>query len=287
MTPIIQPEQLLPLMDQADLILIDARAGADAREKYLSGHLVKAQWVDLETDLSDIKEDAQDGGRHPLPGIDVFSALVAGLGITPDSHVVVYDDRHAAMAAARFWWMLRAIGHHRVQVLDGGFELGVKRGLPLSQGVEKNQIAGAKIAYPSHEEKGNEWLLPTVTLDEVEQAGRDGSKLIIDVREPERYRGEVEPYDLVAGHIPGAVNIFYGRNLDENGCFLPPELLHSMYKEVIGKRTPEQIIVHCGSGVTACHTLLAMDYAKLPVPKLYVGSYSEWIRNDKPIETAR
>ncbi|MFD2246345.1 sulfurtransferase [Pontibacter ruber] len=277
MLPIIKPQELVTLAQKENLVLIDARTGPDARDKYAAEHLKGALFVDLETDLAQKAADAAEGGRHPLPDAARFAELLGRLGIQPDSHVVVYDDKYGANAAARFWWMLRAIGHTKVQVLDGGYDAAVAAGEPVSAATE---IPTPQPSYPQ-----NGWQLPIATIEEVEKAAQDPAYLVVDVREAVRFRGEKEPIDLVAGHIPGAVNIPFMSNLNSSGSYLPAEELKAKYKNAVGNRGPEQVIVHCGSGVTACHTLLAMDYAGLGIPKLYVGSWSEWSRSGRTIAT--
>jgi thiosulfate/3-mercaptopyruvate sulfurtransferase len=190
----------------------------------------------------------------------------------------VYDDKNGANAAARFWWMLRALGHRNVQVLDGGWQAILAVGLPLSTGIETRR---EKPAYPAEK-----WQLPTADMQEVEQAAADANSIVIDVRDAFRYRGESEPIDLIAGHIPGAINLPFTQNLNENGNFKLISQLKKQFQPIFDKRKPDQIIVHCGSGVTACHTLLAMERAGFKMPKMYVGSWSEWSRNDKPIGKA-
>ncbi|RDC64215.1 sulfurtransferase [Adhaeribacter pallidiroseus] len=277
MDAILNPSQLLLLQQTPALVLVDARSGPEAKEKYQAFHLQGAQFVDLEQQLSQKKADAADGGRHPLPNIRQFAAVLANLGIVPASRVVVYDDKNGANAAARFWWMLKAIGHEKVQVLNGGLAAAVAAGFPTSSQTEPPALVAP---YPV-----TTWQLPTVNLEEVESASPDSQYLIIDVREAERYRGEKEPIDLVAGHIPGAVNIPFSTNLDPDGFFLPAEELKVKYLSAFENREPAQVLVHCGSGVTACHTLLAVAQAGLEIPALYVGSWSEWSRNNKTIAT--
>ncbi|WP_276498676.1 sulfurtransferase [Pontibacter litorisediminis] len=277
MNPIIKPQDLVSLLQQQPLILIDARSGPDAGDKYKAAHLQGALFADLETDLARPTDNPAVGGRHPLPSAPEFAAFLGQLGITPESHVVVYDDMSGANAAARFWWMLKAMGHERVQVLDGGYQAAVAAGVPVSSKPEQPM---PQQPYPQQD-----WQLPTATVEEVEQAVQNPENLVVDVRAAARFRGEVEPIDLVAGHIPGAVNIPYTSNLDSNGFYLPQEELRAKYKEALGNRKPEDVTVHCGSGVTACHTLLAMDYAGLDIPKLYVGSWSEWSRSGREIGT--
>ncbi len=274
---LISPADLIQLMQQGSVVLIDARTGSDAAEKYKTGHLQGAQFVDLEKDLAQKAADASDGGRHPLPSIKNFAALLGRLGIEPSTNVVVYDDKAGANAAARFWWMLKAAGHENIRVLDGGLKNAIDAGIPVSDLVPE---ITARPAYPAEN-----WSLPTASADKVADAVTDPGYLVIDVREGYRYRGESEPIDLVAGHIPGAVNIPYTGNLDDNGYFLSADKLLEKYKEAIGDRDPGQVIVHCGSGVTACHTLLAMEQAGIDTPNLYVGSWSEWSRNERPVAT--
>lgn len=277
MQAIITPQQILLLQQSPQLILVDARSGPEAKEKYLAMHLQGAYFVDLEQELSHKKTSAAEGGRHPLPDVHQFAQVLTKLGITPESEVVVYDDKNGANAAARFWWMLNAMGHEKVQVLSGGLQATIAAGYPTSS---QEEIPTAVAPYPV-----KSWQLPMATLDTVEQAAADSNFLVIDVREPERYRGEKEPIDLVAGHIPGAVNVPFSTNLDPNGLFLDAEELKTKYEQILGNRPSAQVIVHCGSGVTACHTLLAMAQAGMEVPQLYVGSWSEWSRNNKTIAT--
>ena len=275
LSPIIKAEELK--LFRHDFILIDARSGPGAKEKYKSLHLSKARFVDLENELSGDKDNPADGGRHPLPDITKFSQVLEQLGITPGSHVIVYDDKNGANAAARFWWMLRSIGHQKVQVLDGGFQAAVAAGMATSS-YEVAAIARGR--YPL-----DEWKLPVVDINQVEASAQKPDYLVIDVREAERYRGEKEPIDLIAGHIPGAMNIPYISNLDKDGFFLAPDVLKEKYVKALSERTSNRVYVHCGSGVTACHTLLAMDYAGMDIPKLYVGSWSEWSRTGRTIAT--
>ena len=268
--------ELLSLKNNHDLVLIDARAGADAPERYLEGHLSGALHVHLENDLSDIKPDLRQGGRHPLPSPIEFSELLGNLGIDKNSQVVVYDDKSGAFAATRFWWMLLAAGHKKVQVLNGGMQAAIAAGYPIAQG--QAFAPQPKLPYPFAA-----WQLPIASMDQVREVSEKSDWLLIDVREAERYRGETEPYDPVAGHIPGAVNVPYTLNMDANGLYHPAEKLKVFYQETIAGRPASKVIVHCGSGVTACHTLLAMAQAGLEIPALYTGSFSEWCRNENTV----
>lgn len=256
---------------------VDARSGPDAHKRFIEGHIPGAVHADLDKDLADIKTNAADGGRHPLPSPNQFAAWLGKVGITPDSHVVVYDDKSGANAAARFWWMLRALGHKKVQVVSGGLQALQKDGWELTG---KETIPAPVSAYPVAE-----WQSPLASINEVAEAVKDDRQLVIDVREAYRYRGESEPIDKVAGHIPGAANLPYIENLDAEGNFLPKEELKEKYNKFLNGLEPENVTVHCGSGVTACHTLLALEEAGFSGAKLYVGSWSEWSRNEKTIAT--
>ena len=277
MKPLISATELFALLETKNLVLIDASNSKEAFNNYLASHLKGALFVDLNTQLADIKEDVAVGGHHPLPTLEQFSKVLSDIGITPESHVVVYDDKNGANASARFWWMMKAVGHEKVQVLNGGKSTAEAVGFPLAKGIEKVEKVGL---YPV-----TNWQLPQVSLEEVEKATTTTHTIIVDVRETARYKGHVEPLDLVAGHIPNAVNVPFSTNLDENGLFLSPSLLKEKYQAILGNIPVENQIVHCGSGVTACHTLLAIESAGLPLPSLYVGSWSEWSRNGKEVVT--
>ncbi|MDB4293033.1 sulfurtransferase [Maribacter sp.] len=276
-SPLISASELLSIHQNEDIVLVDTRMGKDIKNTYQKSHLSGALYVNLNEQLSDIKENAANGGRHPLPSIEKFSKTLTELGITPKSYVILYDDKNGAIASARFWWMLRAIGHEKVQVLDGGIQKAEKVGFPMSSSLES-----PKTVSP-YEITG--WKLPMATINEVEKNSQDAAHLVIDVRAQERYNGETEPIDLVAGHIPGALNVPFSTNLDENGLYLSRDILKEKYQKLIGSRSIENVTVHCGSGVTACHTLLAMAHAGIEIPNLYVGSWSEWSRNNKTIAT--
>ncbi|MEO7455019.1 MAG: sulfurtransferase [Gemmatimonadaceae bacterium] len=274
MKPLVSATELKELLAHERAVLLDARSGPGARARYDEAHLPGAQFVDLDEDLARRAANPAHGGRHPLPPIADFGTLLGKLGIARDTHVIAYDDKSGANAAARVWWMLRAVGHADVQVLDGGLQAATAAGIPMRSGAEARATAAP---YPV-----SAWQLPTASAHDVERASREGSALIVDVREAPRYRGEVEPIDLVAGHIPGAENLPFAGNLASDGRFLAPETLRSVYEAFIGVHAPADVVVHCGSGVTACHTLLGFAHAGLPIPKLYVGSWSEWSRNDHP-----
>jgi thiosulfate/3-mercaptopyruvate sulfurtransferase len=276
-SPLLSAQELITLHQTRAIVLIDVRTGVGIKERYAAQHLQGALWIDLDTDLAHIGTDAAKGGRHPLPPIAQFATVLTRLGIRPESHVIAYDDKSGANAAARFWWMLRAMGHASVQVLNGGYDAAIQAGFPTSDTIP---IPSPALPYPTP----TTWMLPLSDINEVAKSVQDTtSNLVIDVRDQYRFDGKSEPIDLIAGHIPGAINIPFSSNLDENGLYLSPELLQNKYKNALAGRNLENITVHCGSGITACHTLLAMDYTGLGIPKLYVGSWSEWSRNDRPI----
>lgn len=243
-------------------VILDARP----REAYEAGHAEGAIHADLETQLSSASTNANPahGGRHPLPPIEQWLRQVAAWGITPDTMVYVYDDQHGANAAARVWWMLRAIGHDRVEIIHS--HAPIPTPAPSRGG-----------AHSSH------WLLPTVSMSEVDRLRNDPQWRVLDVRATPRFLGQTEPIDPIAGHIPGAINLPFAENLDAQGNFKSPEELLRLYTELFEGIPPERVVVHCGSGVTACHTLYALDKAGLRGAALYVGSWGEWCRNDMPI----
>lgn len=272
--PIIELTDLFSIYRQPDVLIFDVSNGPDAKSNYAKEHIEGAIFVDLNTQLADIKSDLSKGGRHPLPEIESFAKTLTELGISKDSHVIIYDDKNGSNAAARFWWMLKAVGHEKVQVLNGGLQEARKQGFPLSSKEESIR----KVTEPY---RADRWSWPTAAMDEVEAAARDKNYMVVDVRDKDRYNGITEPIDLIAGHIPGAINIPFTENLDELGMFLSPGELKDKYQTKFGNINPENLIIHCGSGVTACHTILALAHAGMEPPKLYVGSWSEWSRQNK------
>lgn len=279
MNPTITPGQLIAAFQTNAIVLVDATNSPRAFQNFQESHLKGALFVDVNTQLADIKEDAALGGRHPLPTVEQFSKTLIDLGIAPETWVVVYDDKNGANAAARFWWMLRSIGHEKVQVLSGGIQAAIQAGFPTSSAVE---VPTQVESYPIQS-----WQWPTIDLQGMDDLIQKDNFVVIDVRESQRYKGETEPIDLVAGHIPGATNIPFMENLDANGFFLSPEALKAKYQKAFENIPDDNRVVHCGSGVTACHTLLALAIADLPIPKLYVGSWSEWSRNNREIVTEK
>ncbi|SHN07197.1 sulfurtransferase [Mucilaginibacter sp. OK098] len=276
MSPLIEIND--PAFAGANTILIDSRGGQDSYQRYLAGHLKNAIYADLDKHLAAKVTDASIGGRHPLPAVKDFAKLLGEWGITSESRVIIYDDKSGAFSAARLWWMLRSLGHMQVQVLNGGLQAANRAGVVLStEAYTPNSVK----PYHTHGDYAG-----TVDIEEAGTAAQDKSRIVIDVRETPRYLGQTEPIDLIAGHIPGAANLPYILNLDAEGKYLPAEILRSMYIDAIGDVKHDDVIVHCGSGVTACHTLLGMAYAGITEPKLYVGSWSEWSRRDLPMATS-
>ena len=272
LSPIIEVDELMQISENQNLRIFDVRTGSNAKENYIKKHLEYSVFVDLNSDLAEI-DDPKNGGRHPLPKFEDFIKILGELGIDKNSHIVIYDDKNGANAAARFWWMLRAVGHKNVQVLNGGLHVAQNQNYPLSS-VEEY--------YPETKYISDyqDWQLPQVWIDDVKKASQDSDAVIVDVRESQRFAGIMEPIDLVAGHIPNAQNFPFIDNLDEKGLFKSPEVLRNLYSELFDNYEKSKIIFHCGSGVTACHSLLALDYAGFDIPNLYVGSWSEWSRNE-------
>ncbi len=271
--PLISAEALAAALPSVRLL--DARPGA---ETYAAGHLEGAVHADLESQLSAASAPGFDparGGRHPLPPPETWAAQLGAWGIGPDTRVVAYDAAGGGNAACRLWWMLRASGHRDVAVLDGGLQAARAAGLAESQAVP------AVPALPPYPVAG--WGLPTAGLDEVAQRLADPGWKVLDVRSRERWRGEVEPFDPVPGRLPGAVNLPYSENLGPDGRFKPAAALRAQYLALLGGGPPDRLVVHCGSGVTACHTLLALELAGLDGAALYVGSYGEWCRRGRPL----
>lgn len=243
-------------------------------QDYKLGHIPGAVYAHLDHDLSGPR--TASNGRHPLPDPTVFRETLGRLGVDFNKQVVVYDTAGGSFAA-RLWWMLKYYGHSLVAVLDGGFQAWTAGMHPIENGSRTNQ--GTVFTG----EPDPSMLVPTA---EMEVLTSDGQTTVIDARAPERFRGEVEPLDPVAGHIPGAVNRFHQDNLGPDGQFLPPEIMKSEFLPLLKQSPPDQAVVYCGSGVTSCHHLLAMQAAGLPMARLYAGSWSEWIRDPKhPITT--
>lgn len=242
--------------------LADAAAGSKA---YRQGHIPGARYADLNQHLSAPVKSYT--GRHPLPDFSALAKQLGIWGVGNRSQVVVYDDAGGAFAG-RMWWLLRCLGHQQVALLDGGLNQWRKQQLPLTTALP-NIVPSQFRSYPER----NQWL----TAAEVENGLANRSITLIDARTPERFQGLQEPIDPVAGHVPKALNRPFQANLEPDGLFLPPAQLKSQFQALTGNRNPEQVVHMCGSGVTACHNLLAMEVAGLRGSRLYAGSWSEWI----------
>lgn len=277
---LITPQQLSQHMHDADWAIFDCRFylqnPGQGRSEYLQAHIPGAVYVHLEEDLSAPVLPGKTG-RHPWPSVDQAVELCSRLGIDANVQVIAYDTAGGALAAARLWWMLRWLGHTRVAVLDGGLQSWIASGFHTESG----EIKRATRQFTPK-------VRPELIVDwqQVEVLRQSSDWLIVDARAPERYRGEVEPIDPIAGHIPGAINVPHPQNLTPSGAFRSAEALRRRYRKWLGKIPPDKVIVYCGSGVTSIHNLLAMLYAGLGEGKLYPGSWSEWIADGtRPIAT--
>jgi thiosulfate/3-mercaptopyruvate sulfurtransferase len=280
-TCLISAAELLGELNSPDQILLDCRHDLlnpeAGRAAYLAGHLPGARFASIDTDLAGAKTgpDGVFRGRHPLPEPEALIATLRRFGIGPHSRVVAYDA-HGGMYAARAWWLLRWIGHTRVWVLDGGLAAWQAASGALETGAETPRAGGSIERKPA--------LAGTVTVNEVQDNIHNGSKIVLDARAPDRFRGENETIDPVGGHIPGARNRFFKDNLQANGQFKSAAELQAEFAPLLGD--PKQAIMQCGSGVTACHNLLALEVAGMSGAQLYPGSWSEWCADpSRPIAT--
>lgn len=265
---LISPEELLPLLEHEELVLLDCRHNladlAMGERAYARSHLPGARFCHLDRDLSGPKNGRN--GRHPLPDPELMAERFAAAGVNQNTQVVAYDQDSGAMAA-RAWWLLRWLGHRRVAVLDGGMSAWVEAELPRSTEITPMRRGDfrARLAEPA------------VDAAQVFSQLHNPSTLLLDARAADRFRGENETLDPVAGHIPGAVNRHFMLNLQADGRFKSPAAMRAEFLSLMGDRSATKVIHQCGSGVTACHNLLAMEHAGLPGSRLYAGSWSEWI----------
>lgn len=275
----ISATELAANLHKSDWVIFDCRfsladetAGSKA---YRQAHIPGARYADLNRQLSAPVKSYT--GRHPLPDFTLLAQQLAAWGVGNRTQIVAYDDVGGAFAG-RLWWLLRAMGHQDVAVLDGGINHWQKQNLPLTTVLPK--IAPSHFrCYPDQQQ----WL----SAAEVENALAANNIMLIDARTPERFQGLQEPIDPVAGHVPKAVNRPFQLNLNEQGLFLPADQLNTQFQALINARPPAQVVHMCGSGVTACHNLLAMEIAGLSGSKLYAGSWSEWITDkNRPVATA-
>ncbi|QWT18528.1 sulfurtransferase [Bacillus sp. NP157] len=255
-----------------EVLFVDARfdladPGRGDRD-YADAHVVGAVRADLDRELADMATPANGRGRHPLPERAAFEAFLSRIGWRPDIQVVAYDSAGGALAAARFWWLARLAGLDNVAVLDGGWPAWLAAKLPIDGEVPVRAPTSVEACFDP---------AGTVSVEELTAGLASGRVVLLDARAAPRYRGEVEPLDPVAGHVPGARNRPFGDNLDADGFFHGPEVLRRAFEAVIGPHPAEDVVHMCGSGVTACHNLLAMEYAGLCGSRLYAPSWSGWV----------
>ena len=269
-SPLISPEALAARLGDPNLLVVDCRfdlAGPDKGERdYESAHIPGAVYAHLDRDLSDLS--ARGLGRHPLPTDAALSSAFSRWGLHRDMDVVACDDANGALAAARLWWLLRLAGHERAAVLDGGLAAWRAAGLPLASGAATQHRRDVHATI----DRGQ-----VVGYDELERRRADRRIVLIDARAAPRYRGEVEPIDPKAGHVPGALNRPFSDNLDASGRFKSPSMLRDAFTALIGSHAPTDVVHMCGSGVTACHNLLAMEQAGLHGSRVFAPSWSGWI----------
>lgn len=279
-TTLIEPGKLLEHLDRPELVLFDCRFDLGDTERgyqdYLKGHIPHAVYAHMDRDLS--SAITETSGRHPLPNPVALIEWLKYSGVNNHSQVIAYDNSGGTMAV-RIWWLLRWLGHTNVAILDGGWQEWTQRSMPIAQEIPKPHCGQFIATIDQSQVLETEQIL--IDLQEPQQQW-----LLIDARTSERYRGEHEPIDPVAGHIPGAVNLPLQDNLGKDGRFLAPHRLRSLYEPLIGQHPVGKIACYCGSGVTACHNLLALEIAGFRGARLYAGSWSEWIRDSRhPIAT--
>lgn len=267
----------LAALPQDGVLIVDCRhdlADAEKGERdYRAEHIPGAVFANLDHDLSDLNRVSLGLGRHPLPSEEAFSSVLARLGWRPGLQVVSYDASNGSLAAARLWWLLRLCGVREVAVLDGGYAAWKAAHLPVSQEIPQRHPTQVSVHYDPSQ----------VVLDHAAVANMPND-LLLDARAAPRYRGEVEPIDRAAGHVPGAANRPFIDNLQADGRFKSTAELREAFRAVIGDHAPEHVVHMCGSGVTACHNLLAMEYAGLVGSRLYAPSWSGWISDpSRPI----
>ena len=267
-TTLISTETLERHLDDPGFVIVDCRhnlADVDAGERaYRAAHLPGAVFLHLDRDLSGAKTGSN--GRHPLPEIGVLVPRLGRAGIDATRQVVAYDQNNG-MFASRLWWLLRWLGHDPVAVLDGGLDRWQAEGRPETNAVPTARATTFVPKAPT----------PVASAEEIVHHLGDDTLFVLDARAAERYRGDVEPIDPVAGHIPGARNRPYTENMTEQGTFKPAAQLRSEYEALLGSTLPSAVVHQCGSGVTACHNVLAMSIAGLSGSRLYPGSWSEWV----------
>jgi len=269
---VIAAAELAAAIGSEELVVLDCRFDlkdpAAGRRAWEAGHVPGAHYADLDRDLAAAVSPGT--GRHPLPDAGWMAERFSAWGIGNETRVVVYDSASGAIAS-RAWWLLRWLGHRRVAVLDGGIDAWMSADLPLETGTP-GAVAAQFEGTPR-----NDWVVTTETVSE---PGPGFSRQrLLDARDPSRFRGEHEPIDPVAGHVPGATNLPFGETLDDTGCLKSPAALRELFASRLQGDLEAPWSVMCGSGVTACHLALAAEYAGLRAPAVYIGSFSEWIRD--------
>lgn len=277
-TTLISASELFGHITDQDWAIVDCRFSLDDTERgrrdYLQAHISGAVYAHLNKDLSGQIIPSKTG-RHPLPKPETFAKTLSNWGIDAGVQVVAYDDKGGAMAAARLWWMLRWVGHNAVAVLNGGWPHWQKNDYPIANSIETRK---PRVFTPRVR---NDLLFSSV---DVLKILHNPNFRLIDSRSADRYRGENETIDPVAGHIPGALSVPFSNNLGSDGLFLSPDDLKARFQRLLGDVPAERTVFYCGSGVTASHNLLALAHAGLEDARLYAGSWSEWIANtDHPI----
>lgn len=276
---LVSVDQLAAMLGHVDLLVVDCRKDLSQPERgrfaYAKAHVPGAVYADLDSDLSDLSR--QGLGRHPLPDAADFSRVLARWGWKPGMRVVAYDDAGGALAAARLWWMLRLLGDQDVHVLDGGFGAWIAANKGVDADPVERSTTDVSIQFDARQ---------LIDYHALQQGLADGSVLLIDARGALRYRGEVEPLDPVAGHVPGALNRPFSENLAADGHFKSASALRSEFLSLIGDRDASEVVHMCGSGVTACHNLLAMEQAGLGASRLFAPSWSGWVSDaQRPVAT--
>jgi len=266
-------------MENENWLIIDCRFDLMNADKgplmYSESHLPRAIYANLEEDLSGPVIEGKTG-RHPLPALSEFSNLLTSWGVDASVQVIVYDNL-GGMIAARLWWMLRWLGHEKVAVLDGGWKKWTDERRPINKEVP--------IAKP-RQFVAKEQLHLLANAEEAAEASQNDQKCLLDARSEDRFRGENETFDVIAGHIPGAISAPCMRNLDSNGCFVDQETLRNIYSSLLNGVETRDTILYCGSGITAAHDVLAILHAGLGDCKLYPGSWSHWITDpNRPVAT--
>ena len=277
-SPLISTSELASIINDPNLVIVDTRHDlmnpSIGRDAYAAGHIPGAIYLSIDEDMS--AEKTGKNGRHPLPTPQAFALTLGRKGISNTSQVVVYDQG-SAMFVGRLWWMLRWLGHDSVYVLDGGIAQWVKEGRACE--TTANVRPATTFTASLHDEM-------RVTAEQTEASLATPQRRILDARAPERYRGEVEPVDPVAGHIPGAFNRPFPTNLRE-GVYKPADELRAEFEAILAGRKPEELIHQCGSGVSALANMIAMEHAGLSGSKLYAGSWSEWCSDtSRPVAKA-